>query len=175
MTKRRLIIIAALAALAALLAIPAVVMGDPTDITTVRGTIGATYSLTSPDTISLGNFESTNNYDSSNQNIDAYTNDAQKNQVTIVVSDSKTSTRGFMTLNGNDQIPKLANALSVKGGAVNTYSPLTSNQTLASNQNLISGSYTINDFSVRQTITSDDLSKTAGTYSITLTFTATFN
>jgi len=171
MTKRRLIIIAALAALAALLAIPAVVMGDATHTTTVTGIIGATYSLTSPDTISLGDFISATNYNSSNQTISANASGSSATSVTISVSGSN---GGYLSKDNGGAI-KLDNPLSVKGGDISSYTPITSAQTLENSGILSGGTYSINDFSVQQTITSNDLNKTAGTYSITLTFTATFN
>lgn len=178
MTKKKMLILAALVALAAALVVPMVVSGEYSDTgeTTVSGNIGATYSVTAPENFGLGNFTAVQNYTSGNKQITATTNDSDKSTVTITVSDSKTSTKGYLTLVGQDDANKqLTNPLDVKGGAVINYTPLTSNQTLASNVNLSSGSYSISDFSVQQTISSADLLKTAGTYSITLTFTATFN
>jgi len=133
-----------------------------------------TYSLTAPETISFGDFTNVMQYEKTGLIITAYTDDQTKSKITINVEDTKNNTKGYLTLGGTDDNLKiLSNPLNIQGGIISSYSPVTSTLSLVNEGNLDNGNYSLN-FSVQQSITSDDLSKTAGEYKITLTFTAIF-
>jgi hypothetical protein len=136
------------------------------------------YNISAPDDISLGDFDSVTNYPKTNLTITATTTD-NSTSVDIVVKDAKTNKAGYLTLNGIDSSgsTELTNKLQVKGGPDQlSYVDLTggSGITLASAETLMGGEYSFNDFAVRQTIAAADLEKTPGSYSLILTFTATF-
>jgi len=134
----------------------------------------STYTLNVPETISFGYFSGVTQYEQTGLNITANTNDQTKSKITINVEDTKNNTKGYLTLGGaDDNLKSLSNPLNIKGGMISSYTPITSILNLVNQVNLDNGNYSLN-FSVQQSITSDDLSKTAGEYKITLTFTAIF-
>jgi hypothetical protein len=97
----------------------------------------------------------------------------------ITVENIRTNAKGYLTLGGSDDADlKLTDPLMVKGGDLGNldvnYVPLTSDRILRASTTAIA-SANISDFAVSQTIASGDLTKTAGTYSLIMTFTATFS
>ena len=161
---RKLFIFVAIGALLGLLTTSPVMAADP-----------YTYTITVPGTITLGPFIAAQAYSLTGQSITVSTDDPNQTTCGITVSDSKTASKGFLTLSGADDIAKeLTNPLMVKGGDVVDYTPLTTDQILKASATLIAGTYNT-DFAVSQTIASGDLTKAAGTYSLIMTFTATFS
>jgi len=169
-----------LALVAALVVPMAALAANPTTGTTlVSGQIACTYTITPPGAINLGIFTAAGNYAETGKSISVSTNDPSMTYCGIKVKDAKTSTTGYLTLGGADDVNlKLTNALKVAGGAIGAppdyYAELTTEQTLKAANTSI-GSANITDFAVSQTIVSGDLTKTTGTYSLTMTFTATFS
>jgi hypothetical protein len=133
------------------------------------------YSITAPETISFGTFTAATDYIISPTGIDitANTTDPGMSKVTITVEVQKTNTKGFLTLNGTDTTGTgLANPLEILGGDLSSYSSLESQRTLRNAVAIVTAN--ISDLSVKQTINAEDLKKTAGSYSLIMTFTATF-
>jgi hypothetical protein len=94
--------------------------------------------------------------------------DGASTQVTIAVKDG--STQGGKMKSGSDF---LASEMQIAGGTLSKTNLLDTDLTLVANQNLTSGSYTLSPAAVvSQRVAAGDA---AGSYSITLTFTATFN
>lgn len=154
MTKRRIIIIAALAALAALLAVPALALGGNT--TTVSGTLNATISVTAPDNINFSTFAVGTNTASS---LDGDVSVTGATQWQVTAKDEKTTDAGFMTKTGG----KLTNKLQISKDNSNYYTADTGITYNNPGENDL-------DLYVNQVVTSQD---PAGTYSITITFTGT--
>jgi hypothetical protein len=176
---KRILTISMAVALILVMALPmAIGAANPaTGTTGVSGDIGSVYTLTrGQSSLTIGPFASAQAYTSSpDMSISVSTNDPGMTNVGIVVSNERTNAKGFLTLAGADDASKeLTNALTVKGGAIGTYQSLATDKTLRAGTTPI-GSANITDFSVQQTIASGDLTKTAGSYSLTMTFTATFN
>ena len=175
--KKRILVLSMVLALVAAMVMPmAALAGNPaTGETVVSGTLTYNYTLTPPEAITLGPFIEATPYESANKTVSVSTNDGTITMCGITVKDAKTNTTGYLTLGGVDETAKkLTNALEVKGGAL-TYSPLTSEKTLRVSTTSPVSAANMTDFAVKQTIASGDLTKTAGTYSLTMTFTATFS
>jgi hypothetical protein len=124
----------------------------------------------------LGPFTTAQAYAATGKSITVSTNDPTQTTCGITVADSKTASKGFLTLDRADDAAKeLTNALTVAGGDLGaSYFPLSTDRTLKVSTTLIA-SANIADFAVSQTIASGDLTKAAGTYSLSMTFTATFS
>ena len=175
--EKRILLVSVVLALVAVLVVPtAASAGNPaTGTTDVSGEIAVGYTITPPAAITLGTFNPAGDYEATDKSISVSTTDPNMTKCGITVKDAKTITTGYLTLAGaDDASKKLTNSLGVKGGAQSNYTPLTSQVSLrAPNASLESASIT--DFAVKQTIASGDLAKTAGTYKLTMTFTATFS
>ena len=162
---RKLFIFVAIGALLGLLTTSPVMAADP-----------YTYTITVPGTITLGPFIAAQAYSLTGQSITVSTDDPNQTTCGITVSDSKTASKGFLTLSGADDIAKeLTNPLMVKGGDLGAnYQSLITDRTLKV-PTTPKANANIADFGVSQTIASGDLIKTVGTYSLIMTFTATFS
>jgi hypothetical protein len=137
-----------------------------------------TYEILVPGPIGFGTFSAAQQYESTAKTITATTNSGSTT-VTITVTDAKDYNPGYLTLSGADTsgATKLTNRLQVKGGpqAPSYTNLLATDVFLATDASLVDTSYSITDFRAAQTIETADLSKTAGSYSLIMTFTATFN
>jgi hypothetical protein len=178
--KNKILALGLVLALEALMVIPMAVSAASSgtspvgDTTTVQGNIGTVYTITVPTTITLGPFVAAAAYTDTGKSVSVSTNDTGVTKCGITVKDAKTSSTGFLTLAGADDASKeLTNALTVKGGTLGSYTSLALEQTLIASTTLIA-SANFSNFAVSQTIASGDLTKTAGTYSLVMTFTATF-
>ena len=176
--KNKILVLGLVLALVAVMVMPmAVSAANPTSgNTTVQGSIGVTYTINVPTTIILGPFTTAQAYAATGKSITVSTNDPTQTTCGITVADSKTASKGFLTLAGADDAAKeLTVALTVAGGDLGaSYFPLSTDRTLKVSTTPIA-SANIADFAVSQTIASGDLTKAAGTYSLIMTFTATFS
>lgn len=136
----------------------------------------STYTINVPSTIDWYTFTTAGDYTNTGNSITISTDDPYMHTCSITVRDTNAASTGFLTLGGADDVSKeLSNALTITGGDLwPSYFSLTTERTLRASTTLI-GDANITDFAVSQTITSGDLSKTAGTYSLIMTFTATFS
>jgi hypothetical protein len=130
-----------------------------TDTSTVTGTISSTITVVSPDTIeiplSLG---------SNITNPQKVTVTANTNSWRLTVSDTSSDEKDGRLSKGETD---LTDPLEIRGGDIGAYCILSSSQTL---KNGGPGTTEISDIIFKQVVS---VTATAGTYSITLTFTAT--
>ena len=167
--KKRILILGMVLALVAAMAMPMVALAGSTGTTEVSGQIAWEYTITPPAAITLGTFNTAKDYEATGKSISVSTTDPTITMCGIKVKDTKGTDVGFL-MNG---AIKLTNPLQVMGGAL-TYSPLTEERTLRIDSTPILDAG-MSNFGVKQTIASGDLTKAAGSYSLTLTFTATFS
>ena len=143
-----------------------------TDDTIVSGTLGSYYTITAPTSVSLGTLDNTTVTSSAGQTLSVETNDATKTTVDITVKDTSASFQGYL----KSSSVALSSALQLSGTGLSTIDPLTgSDQTLTSGATL-SGTgvktWSVSDLVIAQP--AFDM-VAAGTYTTTITFTATFN
>jgi hypothetical protein len=171
---KRLLAIGVVLALVGVMAAPMAAMaaGNDTGNSTVTGDLTATYTVTAPATISLGPFALIQQYQSGDTTITVSTTDPSSTECVIKVKDANEDlpNQGKMK-NGADY---LTNAIQVKGGEIVSYDSLTTEKTLDT-ITLASGSGSLANVSVAQTIDGADFAKAHGTYALTLVFTGTFN
>jgi hypothetical protein len=135
------------------------------------------YTIEAPNPVNFETFEYTQDYILTDMAIIAST-DWPVTIVDISVKDNKAFNPGYLTKDeeDTDNAIALTNALQIKGGSVASFQDLSESETiLVDDALLVDSTYSINDFAVSQTIVEADLLKHAGTYSLTMTFTATFN
>jgi hypothetical protein len=169
---KRIFAIAMVLAMLVVMAVPVGVgAGTDTDTTAVSGYVGSNYTITAPDDIALGDFIAATTYACTGKTVSVSTT-GTSTTVDITVQGSHD---GYLSLNGAG-VTALTNELQVSGGEQVGLVDLTTSATDLVTDGALSGNaYSFNDFIASQTIVAGDLSKTAGSYSITLTFTATFN
>jgi hypothetical protein len=173
--KKRILGFSMALVLIAVMALPMAVLAED-DITVVSGSIGASYSFNAPDNIVLGPLSATT-YSDDDLSISATSNDLGAT-VDITVNDTASPNNpGYLTLGGADtlSVSKLDNEFQIVGGSQILADLTAEPMTLATAGSLTTGTFTINDFGYSQVVTANDLTKTSGTYSLTMTFTATFN
>lgn len=174
---RRLIFAGACLAISGMMILPmtAFASGSSSGETSVSGTLVTSYKLTPPDTIDLGSIDATGETIGGPFSITVNTNDATVTTCGITVADKDAAAKGVEAGRMTDGSGHfLLNGLFLRGGDV------TANALLAATPRTLRASGTpvadanINDFNVSQPIMDDDF-KHPGTYTMTLTFTATFN
>ena len=114
--EKRILVLGMVLALVAVLAAPmAALAANPTTGTTlVSGQIALTYTITPPGAIDLGTFTTAGDYEATDKSISVSTNDGSMTMCGIKVKDAKTTTTGYLTLDGaDDASKKLTNPLSV--------------------------------------------------------------
>ncbi len=177
--KKKILVVGLVLALVIVLVMPmAALAGNPaTDTTLVSGQIAWEYTITPPAAITLGTFNTVQDYEVTGKSISVSTTDPTVTQCGIKVKDTKTTTTGYLTLDGADAVDttKLTNSLKVMGGGQSSYTPLTISEVSLRAPNASLATANITDFAVKQTIEAGDLSKATGTYKLTMTFTATFS
>ena len=181
--KKRILVLSLVLALVVALVAPTAALaqgaGTGTGTTLVSGDIEYHYTITVPDPITLGPFVAATDYEVTGKSVTVSTNDGSTSVCGITVKDAKTNKAGYLTLNGVDASDAVAlnNQLKVKGGNIGIYAALggTGSENELRASNTAKGEASMTDFAVKQTIAAGDLSKTAGTYKLTMTFTATFD
>jgi len=141
--------------------------------TPVTGTIVTYYTLGAPAAIDLGtSISSASDITRGPYNITVNTNDSTITQCGITVADKDAATKTTNSGRLSNGSYHLANPLFVQGGAV-TNAVLGQSPVALRTPGTLLASANIDNFNVVQGITSADLAH-PGNYSITLTFTATF-
>ena len=152
--------------LISVMAFPIVTSAD-TAGTTISGTITSTATLTKPSDVNLGTLHVGVNSGSST----AGSVVANGTGWTLTVSDTKTATKGYMTVGGTDVGAELANPLTVCKTVNGSYSTIADYQSDLQGSSGYGQATTFNiPLFVKQTVLASD---GAGTYQITLTFIVT--
>jgi hypothetical protein len=166
--KKRIIALSMALALMAVLAAPLAALAD-TGVTDINATLGSTFTLIAPSDASFSTFVvgTTNTGTSTAGSVEA-TGTAGW---TLTVTDEKSLTTGYMTIGGADDVSKrLTNPIQV-GMTAGTVGTIGAYQTALTEA---TGYGTNTTFSIplflKQTIVGGDA---AGSYKITLTYTAT--
>ena len=173
---KRLAVLGTILAILGLLVIPvnALAAGGSSGDTSVGGTISTYYSLSAPATIDLGTtISTTDEINKGPFNITVSTNDSTVTTCGITVADKQAAAKGANAGHLMNGSYALAANLFVSGGAqaANTVLGSTAITLRAPATTLATASIT--DFRVSQNISTADLTH-AGSYGLTLTFTATF-
>lgn len=155
-------ILALVMALVIVLIVPMTVFAA-TDTSLISGTVGATMSVASPGPITLPSLVPGNTVESSVQTVTVITN---TNGWSLTVAESGGSPDGKMEKSGPIT---MANPIKVKGGDLSNYMSLETLVTLK-NANGSSGTIYLNNVYFQQQVAANEA---AGTYSITVVFTAT--
>jgi len=166
--KKKTLIIGMVLALVAVLVVPTAALAVEGS-TQVTGTLaGVTYTLSVPASVSLTLTRGAET--SGNVAPITATTDGTNTLVTIEVKDGSVQ-GGKMRIGTTSTY--LTNIMQIEGGTLSKTNLLNTNLALVTNQSLSSGSYTLSPAcKVWQNVAAGD---TAGDYSITLTFTATFS
>jgi hypothetical protein len=126
----------------------------------IGATVQSSISLVVPNNFNFTDIQTGNTYTSSAKTVTVETN---SNDWTLSAIEAGSSPDGKMSGSAGD----MKNALKIKGGDQSDYAPLSSRVTLKSGST--TGTSTIDDIYFQQQIASNEA---AGTYSITVTFTA---
>lgn len=149
--------------------------GSGSGDTSVSGTLVTSYKLTPPDTIDLGSIDAVGDIEKGPFSISVSTNDGTVTTCGITAADkdatAKSGEAGRMA-DGSGHF--LLNGLFLRGGDITDDALLTATpRTLRASTTLIAAAG-IDDFYVMQPILLNDFAN-PGTFTMTLTFTATFN
>lgn len=161
--KKHTLISAIILSLIALIMVPSIASANGTDTSTVSGTLNPTITVDSPQTIAIPLSAGSNT--TTPQKVTVTTN---TNGWSLSVSDTSNDEKDGKMSRESDGTD-LYSVLEIRGGDLTSgYYPLSSSQTIKGTGSV--GTTEITDVIFRQTVSA---TAGSGTYSITLTFTAT--
>ncbi len=173
---KRLGFLATALALVGLFAIPGVALaaGNSSGDTAVGATITTYYTLVAPPSIDLGTAISTvGDISKGSYSVSVSTNDATVSTCGITVADKQAGSKGANSGKLMSGTYAFAGNLQVGGGAIAGESVLGQTPVTLRAASTPYANASMTDFHVKQSIVASDLSH-AGSYALTLTFTATF-